>query len=132
MQHYYGSKLIQAEPLVREGQDGYRVVYEDGYQSWSPKEVFEAAYLPVGDLTGKEPWQQRLLCEFHQNEDRLKKLKVANERKLVTNEVQADLMVQQQVVMEHLRDILLARLFEADLAEGIAVETTMTLDLMPQ
>lgn len=27
--------------------DGYRVRYADGYVSWSPKETFERAYLPV-------------------------------------------------------------------------------------
>ena len=26
---------------------GYRVRYPDGYESWSPKDVFERAYLPV-------------------------------------------------------------------------------------
>ena len=29
---------------VGDKQDGYEVVYEGGYRSWSPKEVFEAAY----------------------------------------------------------------------------------------
>lgn len=29
---------------ITDKEDGYEVVYEDGYQSWSPKEVFEAAY----------------------------------------------------------------------------------------
>lgn len=28
-------------------EDGYKVVYQDGYESWSPKDVFETAYLPV-------------------------------------------------------------------------------------
>ncbi len=40
--------------------DGYKVVYEDGYESWSPKEVFEKAYKrfdeSVGNvLIGMEP-----------------------------------------------------------------------------
>ena len=70
---YIGTKLIQAEPAWRitdraghryiqtkdvnaccEGgskiEDGYRVVYEDGYESWSPKEVFEAAYRPTSGI----------------------------------------------------------------------------------
>jgi hypothetical protein len=29
--------------LVRK-QEGYKVIYRDGYESWSPKEVFEEAY----------------------------------------------------------------------------------------
>ena len=29
---------------IRNKREGYEVVYEDGYNSWSPKEVFEGAY----------------------------------------------------------------------------------------
>lgn len=47
MKSYIGSKIIQAEPEVKEGQDGYKVVYPDGYVSWSPKDVFEVAYREV-------------------------------------------------------------------------------------
>ena len=65
MKQYIGSKIVEACPAYRctlpgggvvyagEGdiicsgckvEDGYRVKYEDGYLSWSPKAVFEAAY----------------------------------------------------------------------------------------
>lgn len=68
MEKYIGTKTVEAEPafrvsgkdfkneihpkswpipIDRDGQtweDGYKVVYPDGYESWSPKEVFEAAY----------------------------------------------------------------------------------------
>lgn len=33
-------------------EDGYKVRYADGYESWSPKDVFEAAYLEVTNNTG--------------------------------------------------------------------------------
>jgi hypothetical protein len=65
MKKYLGVKLIEAEPMTREyfnaekansdvmdgsqETEGYKVVYPDGYVSWSPKEVFEKAYLNVGD-----------------------------------------------------------------------------------
>lgn len=49
MKNYVGVKLIQAEPMSKEGAPGYRVVYPDGYESWSPKDVFEKAYMVVGD-----------------------------------------------------------------------------------
>lgn len=54
MKDYIGVKLVQAEPETRhkEGggyEAGYKVVYPDGYVSWSPKEVFEKAYLEVGE-----------------------------------------------------------------------------------
>lgn len=60
---YIGVKLVQAFPemkssIVREGsgdvsksEDGYAVIYENGYKSWSPKEVFEKAYRRTTGLT---------------------------------------------------------------------------------
>lgn len=47
MRNYIGCKLIQAEPMEKEGREGYKVIYKDGYESWSPKDVFEEAYLPL-------------------------------------------------------------------------------------
>jgi hypothetical protein len=65
MDKYIGTKLIEAEPAFRccstgktyvksEGvpdikglDDGYKVKYEGGYESWSPKEVFEKAYMKI-------------------------------------------------------------------------------------
>lgn len=65
MKQYIGSKIVNAVPEFRchrpghvfqyvpvgyivpagwEAEDGYRIEYEDGYRSWCPKEVFEAAY----------------------------------------------------------------------------------------
>lgn len=44
MKEYIGTKLVQAEPATKDGKDGYKVIYADGYESWSPKEVFEEAY----------------------------------------------------------------------------------------
>ena len=50
---FYGTKRVTAWPEVREsdGQEGYAVTYEDGYTSWSPKGVFEAAYQPIDALS---------------------------------------------------------------------------------
>ena len=44
MDLYIGCKIIEAEAKKKENRDGYVVRYPDGYVSWSPKEVFEAAY----------------------------------------------------------------------------------------
>lgn len=57
MKAYIGTKIVQAEPRDREenlekgtpAEAGYAVVYEDGYRSWSPKDVFERCYRPVTD-----------------------------------------------------------------------------------
>jgi len=44
MKTYIGVKIIKAEPIEKDGKPGYKVKYKDGYESWSPKEVFEEAY----------------------------------------------------------------------------------------
>ena len=44
MQNYIGVKIVKAELQVKDGQLGYKVVYPDGYISWSPKATFEKAY----------------------------------------------------------------------------------------
>ena len=62
MQEYIGIKIVSAEPqtrkvptenpLIDRGFElGYKVVYEDGYVSWSPKEVFEKAYRRISGMT---------------------------------------------------------------------------------
>lgn len=65
MKKYIGCKLIEAEPMTKreyhlfrgwpipENENpenmGYLVRYSDGYTSWSPKRVFEEAYIQVDD-----------------------------------------------------------------------------------
>ena len=60
---YIGTKIIKAIPMTSDefkkskGQEigldenahGYRVQYEDGYVSWSPKAVFERCYRPLSN-----------------------------------------------------------------------------------
>lgn len=60
-QKYYGTKLIEAWPQQKNTQatsdtpasfqEGYAVKYTDGYISWSPKDVFEAAYQPLNAMS---------------------------------------------------------------------------------
>ena len=64
MQKYIGTKIIEAVPAIRKGgkvyeegwpipksmdptEEGYKVRYPDGYESWSPKDVFNEAYRPT-------------------------------------------------------------------------------------
>lgn len=49
MNSYIGTKIVKAGMEMKDGRDGYAVVYEDGYRSWSPKETFERAYRLVTD-----------------------------------------------------------------------------------
>lgn len=85
MDQYIGTKIIEAAPAVRKGgkvydltwpiprsmepeEPGYRVRYQDGYESWSPKDVFERAYLPLHvnpDLkTDRPSVSQKMVDEF--------------------------------------------------------------------
>ena len=75
MKQYIGTKMVKAEPayrywlengkkiivahdedkpkMVRDAtacEDGYKVLYPDGYESWSPKDVFEDAYRETGAM----------------------------------------------------------------------------------
>lgn len=63
---YIGVKVINAKPMTRgdyndyrgwtipenenPADEGYLVVYPDGYESWSPKKVFEEAYRQCDNL----------------------------------------------------------------------------------
>lgn len=66
MEQFIGTKIVKAEPMrrsawheskgwpipIEDGWDGegYKVRYQDGYESWSPKEAFEAAYRQTDGL----------------------------------------------------------------------------------
>lgn len=77
MDYYVGTKIVQAQPEVRtlDKAEGYAVQYEDGYTSWSPKEVFEKAYVKIGDVGDKPPHVQRLVGEFASLQDKYAKLR---------------------------------------------------------
>ncbi len=44
---YVGTKIVTAWPQVKDGKEGYAVKYDDGYLSWSPKDVFDRCYRPM-------------------------------------------------------------------------------------
>lgn len=85
MKKYLGTKLVTAKPMTREeaevvlgkfikpakqeySGEGYLVRYEDGYQSWSPKEVFDKAYKPADNFL------DRLIIERDEVQQRLSSL----------------------------------------------------------
>ncbi len=54
MKTYIGTKIIKAERSDKSSKDGlpelgYKVMYPDGYISWSPKEIFEAVYREISE-----------------------------------------------------------------------------------
>lgn len=60
---YIGTKQVTAWPQEKDGKEGYAVKYADGYTSWSPKDVFEAAYIDIGHVSHLPPHQQRVIGE---------------------------------------------------------------------
>ena len=84
MKKYIGTKEVSATPAwqidgtvyPKDGvvprsmnrKDGYKVVYEDGYESWFPKDVFEKAFKP------SETVLDRLKIEQHELRERIEKL----------------------------------------------------------
>lgn len=50
MKKYIGTKIVAAEPQEKDGDLGYKVMYKDGYISWSPKKAFDEAYKPLKDM----------------------------------------------------------------------------------
>lgn len=91
MDTFIGTKIIQAEPMAlgnfrfsqgkpigeeeHPTQQGYRVVYPDGYVSWSPAPQFEEAYILVEHAEGRAPWLIRLFGEEAQLLEKMDKLK---------------------------------------------------------
>ncbi|WP_200881055.1 crAss001_48 related protein [Stenotrophomonas maltophilia] len=73
-QHFVGTKIIEAWPAQKDDADGYSVKYADGYTSWSPKDVFEAAYIPLGHIGHLPPHVQRMVGELEQLGDKISKL----------------------------------------------------------
>lgn len=54
MKKYIGTKTVEAEPREgTDGREGYKVVYKDGYASWSPKDAFEEAYVALDAIPNK-------------------------------------------------------------------------------
>jgi len=65
MKKYIRCHIVEAEPMTRyafdnlknrehtspTNDDGYHVVYPDGYESWCPKAQFEAAGRPIDGMT---------------------------------------------------------------------------------
>lgn len=51
MKNYIETNLIKAEPQPDyNGMPGCKVIYENGYESWLPKEVFEKAYRKIDGM----------------------------------------------------------------------------------
>ena len=101
MEKYIGCKVIEAEPMYRkeaiekgynrlndkekqseiENTYGYHVKYADGYESWSPANVFEVAYRPLDsfnktaiDMMSRD-YKSRFIAEYNQLKERYIRLR---------------------------------------------------------
>lgn len=124
MKKYIGTKQVSATPAWRidgkvypkdgevprsmNREDGYKVVYEDGYESWSPKDVFEKAYKVA------ETFLDRLMIERKELAEKLEKLCLfADSPKfmdVVKDENQRELLIKQRDYMAEYLNILNQRI----------------------
>ena len=129
MKTYIGTKTVKAEPMTvadaekvlgrkidmsktdhPEETEGYLVEYEDGYQSFSPKSVFEKAYKCAEDFL------DRLHIERDELSDRLTKLRNFTQTAWCDAfpEKSKKLMLQQEQSMSSYLNILDARIALAE------------------
>ena len=125
MKKYIGTKEVSATPAwqidgtvyPKDGvvprsmnrKDGYKVVYEDGYESWSPKDVFEKAYKPSDTVL------DRLKIECNELRERIEKLEDFigqdfSEAKEKVGSLQSALLVCQRSYMVDYLDVLQTRI----------------------
>lgn len=125
MKKYIGTKEVSATPAwqidgtiyPKDGvvprsmnrKDGYKVVYEDGYESWSPKDVFEKAYKPSDTVL------DRLKIERNELRERIEKLEDFigqdfSEAKEKVGHYQAALLLIQRSYMVNYLDVLETRI----------------------
>ena len=97
-----------AVPRVMNREDGYKVVYEDGYESFCPKDVFEKAY-KVADT-----FLDRLIIEQKELAEKLEKLCLFTESskftETVTDAKQRELLLAQKEHMGEYLNILNQRI----------------------
>lgn len=124
MKKYIGTKQVSATPAWRidgkvypkdgevprsmNREDGYKVVYEDGYESWSPKDVFEKAYKVA------ETFLDRLMIERNELAEKLEKLCLFTDSPkfmdVVKDENQRELLIKQRDYMGEYLNILNQRI----------------------
>lgn len=129
MKKYIGTKQIEAEPMTRGDawgkhllrekpstenfdDEGYHVRYEDGYESWSPKDTFEKAY-KIADT-----FLDRLHIEMRDLYEKMDKLSPFIESgkidEVVTDKYQNHLLRLQHHIMSRYINVLECRIGRID------------------
>lgn len=125
MKKYIGTKEVSATPAwlidvtvypkddvvprLMNRKDGYKVVYEDGYESWSPKDIFEKIYKPADTAL------DRLKIERNELRERIEKLEDFigqdfSEAKKKVGHYQAALLLIQRSYMINYLEVLETRI----------------------
>lgn len=121
MKKYIGTKVIKAEPMtVTEAQvlgveikpatveeNGYLVEYKEGYQSWSPKSVFDETYKPAETFLDRLAVEQQELTE---KVDKLRKFLSLEDAQMKVGSFQFVRMTEQLEAMEKYLNILTRRI----------------------
>lgn len=122
MEKYRCIKVVEAEPKMFDeelakrfpksdnkiGDAGYRVIYEDGYESWSPKSVFEKGYVSL-----EMNYKERLVKEHFDLMNKIIKLDRALKNDEFIENIDAErlfLLKEQLKAMNLYDDILFHRL----------------------
>lgn len=106
---YYRGLLQSGFKFLRVDKDreGYLVKYDNGYQSWSPKDVFDNSYKVIDTPL------DRLYLEFNELSDKYNKLVFFLEKegaRGLVGDVQFGLMEEQRDLMKGYIDILKERI----------------------
>lgn len=71
---YVGTELVMASEADKNGEPGYAVRYQDGFQSWARKKVFEETYFSLGNINAYPDFLKRLIAEYRTLLDKFNKL----------------------------------------------------------
>ena len=126
---YIGTKEVEATPMTAKEaaqkgyrvsnnakEDGYEVIYKDGYKSWSPKEVFDEAYRRSGT------YRDRMVIEYEDLQSKYRELNQFLNRDSTAYPEHLDkfgvfLAKEQLLLMERYMEILKTRFYHPSVKE---------------
>lgn len=129
MKKYIGTKQIEAEPMTRGDawgkhllrekpstenfdDEGYHVRYEDGYESWSPKNTFEKAYRIADTFLDRLHIEMR---DLYEKTDKLSPfIESGKIDEIVTDKYQNHLLRLQHRIMSRYINVLECRIGRLD------------------
>ncbi|MBD5332214.1 MAG: hypothetical protein HDR97_00475 [Bacteroides sp.] len=117
-----GAQITENTVLNNIGNDGYLVEYPDGYRSWSPKKVFEEAYMI------SETHIDRMKIELYELNERIcKATKAIYTIDAIPSSHDRDMVCRQVKAMREYASILYDRIRNADtLRDCVAAVTSQS------